>query len=122
MCSKPYRNDRIVTVLRALFFTGGSSSYAHRYAHKFPVFMSTDGVAMRGVPKPMVALVATAVRVRYQKGIILNKNLSYMQPSASGARALIRLLISPLTPMQMRTRDTSEVWIILRPTVLMHIL
>ena len=84
--------------------------------------MSTDGVAMRGVPKPMVALVATAVRVRYQKGIILNKNLSYMQPSASGARALIRLLISPLTPMQMRTRDTSEVWIILRPTVLMHIL
>jgi hypothetical protein len=61
MRSKPYRNDRIVTVLRAVFFTGGSSSYAHRYAHKFPLFTSTDGVAMRGVPKPMVALVATAL-------------------------------------------------------------
>jgi hypothetical protein len=108
MRSKPYRNDRIVVVMKTTFFTGGSSSYAHRYADKFNIFTGTDGVAKREVPKPMVALVATAVRARYQTVFILIKYLSYMRPSASGARAFIRPLISRLTRIPMRTRDTSE--------------
>jgi hypothetical protein len=72
MRSKPYRNERIVEVLRDLFFVGGSLSYANRYANKFPEVTGSDGVAAREVPVCMVALVATAVRVTYELGHYTN--------------------------------------------------
>jgi hypothetical protein len=60
--TKPYRNEWIITVIRDMFFNGGVSSYAHRYDALFPRFNGPDGVELREVPEPMVALVATAVR------------------------------------------------------------
>lgn len=66
MRTKPYRNERIVTVIRNLFFAGGSSSYAHRYDYRFPRYRSNDGVVVREVPVPMLALVATAVSVTHK--------------------------------------------------------
>jgi Domain of unknown function (DUF6532) len=68
MRSKPYRNERIIQVLRSFFFVGGTSSYAHRYERNFKEFIGSDGVVLREVPIHMVALVATAVRVTYELG------------------------------------------------------
>ena len=63
MRTKPYRNVRIVAVLRDLFFAGGSASFAQRYHTLFPTYYNGNGVMMCQVPMPMVALVATAVSV-----------------------------------------------------------
>jgi len=68
MRSKLYRNVRIITVIRNLFFTGGTLAYAHRYDHKFPRFRGNDGVVVREVPAAMLALVATAVSLTDQHG------------------------------------------------------
>lgn len=68
MRHKPYRNKRIVSVIRNLFFTGGTSAYAYRYDSNFPRFRGPDGVLVREIPEPMLGLVATAVRVTYQTG------------------------------------------------------
>jgi hypothetical protein len=65
MRHKPYRNKRIVTAISTLFFTGGTSAYAHRFDSKFPRFRGPDGALVREVPEAMLALVATAVRARY---------------------------------------------------------
>ncbi|KAH9018580.1 hypothetical protein EDB84DRAFT_1566350 [Lactarius hengduanensis] len=59
--SHPYRNPRIVTVIRDLYFTGGSTSFLARFHHLFPSYQGEDGVVRREVPMPMVALVATAL-------------------------------------------------------------
>jgi hypothetical protein len=59
--SQPYRNNRIITVIRDLYFTGGASSLATKYDHLFPIHEGDDGRASQEVPIPMVALVATAV-------------------------------------------------------------
>lgn len=59
--SQPYRNDRIITVIRDLYFAGGASSLAAKYAHLFPFYEGDDGRSSWEVPVPMVALVATAV-------------------------------------------------------------
>jgi len=59
--TQPYRNDRIITVIWDLYFTGGSSSLAAKYDHLFPIHEGDDGRPSREVPIPMVALVATAV-------------------------------------------------------------
>jgi len=59
--SQPYRNERIVAVIRELYFTGGSASFASRFGHLFPVHFGDNGQPSREVPVPMVALVATAV-------------------------------------------------------------
>src|SRR6267154_469252 len=64
--TKLYRNNRIVTVIRNMFFVGGSLAYAHQYNHRFPKFTGSNGVEVREVPVPMVALVATAVSSTYQ--------------------------------------------------------
>jgi hypothetical protein len=57
MRSKPYRNDRIISVVSALYFSGGpSSSFASRYHDYFPV---SDGRSE--MPIAMVCLVGTAV-------------------------------------------------------------
>ena len=59
--SQPYRNDRIIAVIRDLYFSGGSTSFAARFEHLFPTYQGANGVVNREVPIPMVALVATAV-------------------------------------------------------------
>jgi Domain of unknown function (DUF6532) len=61
MRSKPYRNDRIISVIRDMYFSGGRLSFATRYNY---LFQSTedDNTTVSKVPIPMVALAATAVR------------------------------------------------------------
>ncbi|KAH9067000.1 hypothetical protein EDB83DRAFT_2314982 [Lactarius deliciosus] len=59
--SLPYRNARIITVIRDLYFTGGSTSFVSRFHHLFTSHRGEDGVEHREVPMPMVALVATAL-------------------------------------------------------------
>jgi hypothetical protein len=59
----PYRNDRIIAVIHDLYFTGFPTSFATKYADRFPLHHGDDGVARREVPIPMVALVATAVNI-----------------------------------------------------------
>jgi len=60
--SQPYRNKRIINVIRNMYFTGGVSSFATRFDHLFPRFRDSQGAMKPEVPQPMVALVATAVR------------------------------------------------------------
>ncbi|KAF8257052.1 hypothetical protein EI94DRAFT_1843047 [Lactarius quietus] len=60
MRSRPYRNERIITVIRDMYFTGGSASFAKKYNYLFPIFEGRKG-EMIEVPVPMVALVATAL-------------------------------------------------------------
>jgi hypothetical protein len=62
MRSRPYRNNRIISVIRDLFFAGGSMSFASQFSDRFPVHQGLDGLVRREVPVSMVALVATAVR------------------------------------------------------------
>ena len=59
--TRPYRNKRIILVIRDLFFTGGDTSFASCFGHLFPVHQDRDCVLVREVPVPMVALVSTAV-------------------------------------------------------------
>jgi hypothetical protein len=120
MRSKPYRNERIVQVLRTFFFIGGTSSYARRYEHKFKVFTGSDGVALREVPIHMVALVATAVRVTYELGHHTNAKLSYMPPFTSGGQVIIRLLTFRPTATQTRTMGMLLAWNAFRSSVLQH--
>jgi hypothetical protein len=61
MRTRPYRNIRIVNVIRDMFFTGGASSFAHRFRSQFSIHQGRDGVVLRELPIAMVALVATAV-------------------------------------------------------------
>lgn len=60
MRSKPYRNSRIIDVIRDAFFRGGSP-FSSRFDYLFPTTETHDGVTIPEVPIPMVALVATAV-------------------------------------------------------------
>ena len=61
MRTKPYRNSRIISVIRDLYFAGGVGSFAERFASRFATHQGLDGVITREVPVSMVALVATAV-------------------------------------------------------------
>ncbi len=54
-----------------LYFTGGTSSFAHHFKRQFPTHESSNGELLREVPIPMVALVATAVSV-----VILGNQIS----------------------------------------------
>lgn len=65
MRTRPYRNTRIINVIREMFFTGGVSSFANRFYSEFPVHQGNDGRESREIPIAMVALVATAVSVAY---------------------------------------------------------
>jgi hypothetical protein len=60
--TQPYRNDRIIRVIRDLYFMGGLTSFAKRFEPLFPTHLGLNGVVTCEVPIPMVALVATAVR------------------------------------------------------------
>ena len=59
--SQPYRNERIIRVIRDMYFTGGVSSFARRFNNLFPCYCDRQGVMKPEVPDQMVALVATAV-------------------------------------------------------------
>ena len=59
--SQPYRNQRIINVIRDVYFTGGVASFATRYHRLFPRYHDSQGVTKLEVPEPMLALVATAV-------------------------------------------------------------
>jgi hypothetical protein len=61
MCLRPYQNDRIIKAIRALYFAGGSKSFAKRYHYLFPTFEAHEGKVVHEVPIHMVALVATVV-------------------------------------------------------------
>ena len=63
---RPYRNGRIISIMRDLYFTGGTSSFARRFKRRFPTHESNDGEVLREVPIVMVALVATAVCVYFK--------------------------------------------------------
>ncbi|KAI9434952.1 hypothetical protein H4582DRAFT_2080215 [Lactarius indigo] len=56
-----YQNPQIITVIRDLYFTGGSTSFVSRFHHLFPTHQGEDGVVHQEVPMPMVTLVATAL-------------------------------------------------------------
>ncbi|KAF8256385.1 hypothetical protein EI94DRAFT_1711674 [Lactarius quietus] len=60
MCSKPYRNDRIIGVIWDLYFTGGHTSFAYRFDYRFPRCENCENVRKQ-VPDVMVALAATAL-------------------------------------------------------------
>ncbi|KAN0109426.1 hypothetical protein V8E52_009301, partial [Russula decolorans] len=53
MRTRPYRNIRILNVIRDLFFTGGNMSFANRFRSRFPVHQGNDGVVKREVPITM---------------------------------------------------------------------
>jgi hypothetical protein len=59
--SRPYRNARIITVIRDMYFIGGSMSFARRYESQFPTWRDNKGNIRREVPVPMLALAATAL-------------------------------------------------------------
>ncbi|KAN0137996.1 hypothetical protein V8E53_004215 [Lactarius tabidus] len=56
----PYRNDRIITAIRALYFAGGAKSFAKQFQYLFPTYETHKGEVCE-VPIHMVALVATAL-------------------------------------------------------------
>ncbi|KAN0131759.1 hypothetical protein V8E53_010410 [Lactarius tabidus] len=59
MRSKPYRNSRIIDVIRDAFFRG-SAPFTSHFNYLFPTTETHDGTIPE-VPIPMVALVATAL-------------------------------------------------------------
>ncbi|KAI9432778.1 hypothetical protein H4582DRAFT_2083169 [Lactarius indigo] len=63
MQSQPYRNRRIIQVIHDLYFIGGTgnASFSVRFDQVFPHHTGDDGVTVREVPIPMVALVSTAL-------------------------------------------------------------
>jgi hypothetical protein len=61
MRTRPYRNARIIEVIRDMFFTGGTSSFVNRFGDAFPEYRHRDGVLLREVPIGIVALVATGL-------------------------------------------------------------
>jgi hypothetical protein len=92
---RPYRNDRIIMILRDLYFSGGPKSFAARFDYHFPRFEERDGTTSCEVPAPMLALVATAVS---QSSIGLHQHhdnhyISFTLPSMSGVMALTTRLI-----------------------------
>ncbi|KAN0129043.1 hypothetical protein V8E53_013193 [Lactarius tabidus] len=63
MRTRPYRNDRIINVIRDMFFAGGAASFARRFRYLFPTYEARHGEETLEVPIVMVALVATALYV-----------------------------------------------------------
>ena len=62
MCSRPYRNNWIISALQNLYFTGGTNSFAWRFMYLFLTYELREGRDLKQeVPIHMVALVAMAV-------------------------------------------------------------
>ena len=59
-CTQPYRNDRIITVICDLFFSGGSALFATRHDTLFTQ-RHADSSVTREVPMAMICLVVTGV-------------------------------------------------------------
>ena len=98
--ARPYRNSRIIAVIRELCFTGGANSFADRYHLRFPTSEGDDGRVVREVPVAMVALVATAVSDFFLCGrFVLTQIISSMPASTIGNLANI----NPLTFQRTRT-------------------
>jgi hypothetical protein len=70
MRAKPYRNNRIIRVIRDLYFNGGKASFAHSFTYLF-----SNAELDKEVPVPMVALVATAVRFTCVCARVLTQNI-----------------------------------------------
>ncbi|KAH9952290.1 hypothetical protein BGW80DRAFT_1260950 [Lactifluus volemus] len=60
MRTRPYRNPLIIRVIRDMYFVGGRGSFSTTLSSRFATFEDSDGSIHLEVPKPMVALVATA--------------------------------------------------------------
>jgi hypothetical protein len=58
MCSRPYRNDRVITTIQALYFAGGAKSFAKQFWHLFPTYEVREGEVVHKVLVHMVALEA----------------------------------------------------------------
>jgi hypothetical protein len=54
MCSRPYRNDRVITAIQALYFAGGAKSFAKRFWHLFPTYEVREGEVVHKVPVHML--------------------------------------------------------------------
>ena len=98
--SLPYRNARIINVIREVYFTGGVSSFATRFEHLFPRHRDGQGVTRTEVPCHMVALVATAVRCLSCFNINANSYLQcrYMLRYLTGAKG--KVILSTLRPVR----------------------
>ena len=59
---RPYRKDRLICVIRNMYFTGRATSFAKQFQYIFSTSKDRQGETIYKVPMPMVALVATAVR------------------------------------------------------------
>ena len=46
MRTRPYRNARIITILRELFFAGGTMSFAQRHHSLFPMIRQLSAVCV----------------------------------------------------------------------------
>ena len=99
MRSRPYRNDRIISAIRELYFTGGHTSFASRYSYLFPRCDRCDTVARLEVPIPMVALVATAVRFSPIRRQYADLTISFMPHSMSGVPASSKVKSFQQTPI-----------------------
>jgi hypothetical protein len=105
MRTRPYRNERIITVLRDLIFSGGASSFATRHEAHFPRQYAGSSIIFE-VPIAMVALFATGVCWNH---MFLNSILtcfSFMPRFTSGEQANASLSTSLQIRSWMYTRDT----------------
>ena len=104
--TQPYRNDRITTVIRGLFFTGGSTAFATRFDEIF--MRDGDPLLNREVPMAMVGLVSTGVSYKVNLSVnpILNHFLSSMLLSISGRQENDTTSTSARTPLLTYMRGT----------------
>jgi hypothetical protein len=76
MCTRPYRNDRIINVIRDMFFAGGAASFARRFRYLFPTYEARHREETLEVPIVMVALVATAVSSFFGSFVLCSQPMS----------------------------------------------
>ena len=67
MCTKPYQNWRIISVMHDLYFIGGVHLFAHWYRECIAMWEGDDGEVVYEAPVAMVALMATAVSAKFYK-------------------------------------------------------
>ena len=90
MCTRPYWNDRIVTVIWDMFFVGGAASFTQCFRYLFPTYEFAYGQEVHEVPITMVALIATAVSLYFSLRIMLTLSSSCTLRSTSGATAITK--------------------------------
>ena len=95
MRTRPYQNDRIITVIRDMFFVGGATSFARRFRYLFPTYEISHGQEVYEVPIAMVALVTTAVGLFFGLYIVLTHHTSCTLRSTSGTMEITKLGSSP---------------------------